>query len=273
MARTDLTGKPICITGGSSGIGRATALACARAGMPVVVSARREDRLADVVAEIRALGGRAVASPGDVTDRAAMDAMVDRCVAEFGSVYAVFANAGYGVDLPVHKTDEPTMREMFETNFWGTMHTIWAALPRMLEAGSGHIVICSSTIAKIALPGCGAYCATKAAQNMIGRAMNVELAHRGVRTTTVHPVGTRTEFFRIAHEKSNTDHPTLDQHAPGWAMQPPEAVARGVVGALRRHTPEVWPSWSWAVRLALGVTHAFPRLADVGTKRLVHRDW
>ena len=273
MGRIDLTGKPICITGASSGIGRATALACAGAGMPVVINARREDRLAAVAKEIADLGGRAVVSVGDVTDRGAMDAMVACCIAEFGSIYAVFANAGYGLDKPVHLTDERTMRDMFETNYWGTMQAIWAALPRMMEARSGHVVICSSTIAKIALPGCGAYCATKAAQNMIGRAMNLELKHRGVHTTTVHPVGTRTEFFGVASAKSKTAHPTLDQHAPKWLMQPPEAVARGVVRALRRPVPEVWPSWSWAVRLGLGITTAFPRLADLGTKRMVHRDW
>lgn len=273
MARVDLTGKPICITGASSGIGRATAMACARAGMPIVACARRAVRLEQVVAEIAKIGGRAVPFVGDVTNRPAMDAMVERCVAEFGSVYSVFANAGHGVDLPVHRTDERVMREMFETNFWGTMNTIWAALPRMLEARSGHIVICSSTIAKIALPGCGPYCATKAAQAMVGRALNLELARSGIRTTTVHPVGTRTEFFQLAQERSSTKHPTLDLHAPKWAMQPPETVARGVVTALRTHRPEVWPGWSWMVRLGIGITTAFPRLADLGTRRLVHDDW
>ena len=273
MARVDLAGKPICITGGSSGIGRATALACARAGMPVVVTARREDRLGEVVREIEAAGGRGVAVAGDVTDRAAMEAMVDRCVSAFGSVHAVFANAGYGIDDPVHKVDERAMRDMFEVNFWGTMNVVWAALPRMIEARSGHIVICSSTISKIALPGCGAYCATKAAQNMVGRAMNLELARKGIRTSTVHPVGTRTEFFETARRKSSDDHPTLDKHAPSWAMQTPETVAGAIVSCLRRPRAEVWPSWSWMVRVALGVTTSFPMFADMGTRRMVHDDW
>jgi len=273
MARIDLAGKPICITGASSGIGRATALACAAEGMPVVVNARRADRLTEVVAEISRTGGRAVASAGDVTDRAAMDAMVETCVRTYGSVYSVFANAGFGIDDPVHKVTPEGMRSMFEVNFWGTMNTIWAALPRMMEARSGHILICSSTIAKISLPGCGAYCATKAAQNMIGRAMNLELRRKGIRTSTVHPVGTKTEFFSVAKTNSSDAHPTLDMHAPKWAMQTSETVARAIVRCLHNPRPEVWPSWACFVRIALGATTSFPALADFGGRRMVHDDW
>ncbi len=272
MARIDLAGKPICITGGSSGIGRATAIACAAEGMPVVLTARREDRLGVVVKEIEATGGRALAFPGDVTDRAAMTAMVDRCVSTYGSVYSVYANAGYGIDDPVHKVDERAMRDMFEVNYWGTMNVIWAALPHMMAAKSGHIVICSSTIAKISLPGCGAYCATKAAQNMIGRAMNLELADQGIRTSTVHPVGTRTEFFDIAKGHSSDAQTTLDKHAPKWAMQSSRTVANAIVSCLHRPRPEVWPSWAVFVRVALGITTAFPFFADMGTRRLAHPD-
>src|SRR5437868_6360217 len=105
MPRIDLTGKPIAITGASSGIGLATALACARAGMPVALAARREDRLQEAVAKIRGEGGKAIAVRADVDSPQDCRALVERTVAELGSIYAVFANAGYGAYTPI--TDTP----------------------------------------------------------------------------------------------------------------------------------------------------------------------
>ena len=108
MARSiDLSGKPICITGASAGIGRATALACARAGMPVFAAARREDRLKALVEQIRAEGGQAECATVDVASVESSERMIEVALNAFGSIYAVFANAGYGVERPMHEmTDE-----------------------------------------------------------------------------------------------------------------------------------------------------------------------
>src|SRR4051812_272404 len=124
MARVDLTGKPIAITGASSGIGLATAIACAAAGMPGALGARREDRLTEAVEKIQAKGGKAIAVRMDVDKPEDCRALVERTVAEFGSIYAVFANAGYGAHMPVATTPDADIRAMFETNFWGTLNTI-----------------------------------------------------------------------------------------------------------------------------------------------------
>ncbi|MCA9283390.1 MAG: SDR family NAD(P)-dependent oxidoreductase [Phycisphaeraceae bacterium] len=265
----DLKDKAICITGASSGIGRATAIACARAGMRVVVAARREDRLAEVVGRIRGEGGEAEAFALDVTDAARCAEMIVFCEERFGSVYSVFANAGYGVEEPMYKESGAAMRKMFEVNFFGTWNVIEPVLPKMLAAGRGHVVICSSCLARFPVPYFGTYCATKAAQHHIGRAMHVELKHKGVFTSTVHPVGTRTEFFDVAKEKSGSDGATLDGHAPTWLTQTPETVARAVVKCLRRPRPEVWPSWAWVVRVGMCLGGMTPRLADLGVRRLV----
>src|SRR5207237_1833907 len=99
----DLTGKPIAITGASSGIGRATAIACARAGMPVAVGARRADRLESLSAEIAAAGGRAIAVQMDVDKPEDCQRLIDRTIGAFGSIYAVFANAGFGLHKPIHQ--------------------------------------------------------------------------------------------------------------------------------------------------------------------------
>ncbi len=267
MARVDLVGKPIVITGASSGIGRATAIACAKAGMPVVVGARREELLAEVVAEIEKLGGRAAAVCADVTVQADCDALVETCVREFGSIYAVYANAGYGVERAVHLTTEQELRDMFEVNLFGTMNTLRPALPRLLEAGQGHVVICSSSIGKLGVPYFGAYCATKGAQWLLGQSMRCELRSRNVRVSTVHPVGTKTEFFDTAAELSGGSE-AMDSHAPELMMQSAQTVAKSIVRALRTGRREVWPSWAVLVRLGIAIGNAFPTLGDMGMKKI-----
>lgn len=255
---TDLRDKPIAITGASSGIGRATAIACARAGMPVAAAARREDRLRDVVTEIRGFGGRAIAVSCDVADAGACVALVERTVAEFGSIYSIFANAGYGIEKPVTDTSDEEWRAIFETNFFGTLNTVRPALPAMLKAGTGHVLICTSCVSKLALPRFGAYTATKAAQDHMGRALRLELASTGVRVSTVHPIGTTTEFQEVSALKSGRGSPA--SHTPRMFIQPPGRVAEAIMSCLRRPRPEVWTSHATRLLFALGV--ASPRLAD-----------
>lgn len=267
MPPTDLTGRPIVVTGASSGIGAATAVACAQAGMPVVVTARRAEKLDAVVERIRSLGGRAEAVAGDVADPEDCARAVARCVEAFGSVYSVFANAGYGLERPAHEVTDEELRAIFEVNFFGTMNTIRPALPHMIAARSGHVLICSSSIALIMIPRYAPYTATKAAQHHFGRAMRMELAPKGIRVSTVHPVGTRTEFFDTAHERSGGA--TLLDRRPGRFMQPPEVVARAVVRALRRPRPEVWTSVP--ARLAIQFSALSPRLTEAVVSRLARR--
>jgi NAD(P)-dependent dehydrogenase (short-subunit alcohol dehydrogenase family) len=252
MARIELTGKPIAITGASSGIGLATAYACAAAGMPVALGARREGRLEEAVAKIRAAGGRAIAVRLDVDKAEDCRGLVERTVAEFGSIYSVFANAGYGAHTPIADTPEGDLRAIFETNLWGTLNTIRPALEEMRRKPAGpdrgHILICSSCLSKFALPYSAAYSATKAAQDHFGRSLRVELEPTGIHVSTVHPVGTRTELFDTAEKRSRVRRSV--QHGPRLLMQPPERVANAVVACLRRPRGEVWTSlltrWGFA---------------------------
>jgi NAD(P)-dependent dehydrogenase (short-subunit alcohol dehydrogenase family) len=268
MARLDLTGKPIAITGASSGIGLATAYACARAGMPVALAARREDRLQEAVAKIREAGGKAIAVRADVDSPQDCRALIDRTVGEFGSIYAVFANAGYGAYTPIADTSDEDLRAIFETNLWGTLNTIRPALERM-RAGPqgpnrGHILICSSCLSKLALPFSAAYSATKAAQDHFGRSLRVELAPQGIHVSTVHPVGTKTELFDTAEKRSRVKKSV--QHGPRGMMQPPERVADAVVRCLRRPRGEVWTSL--ITRLAFSASVAAPEIRDWASRRM-----
>ncbi len=265
---TPLANKPIVITGASSGIGLSTAFACARAGMPVLLAARREDRLKDAARRIISDGGRAISIVCDVADAEASRKMIEACLNSFGSVYSVFANAGYGVEKPVHEMTDSEIRAMFEVNFFGTLNTIRPALPHMIAAKSGHVLICSSCLAKFALPFFSVYSATKAAQNHISRAMNLELKTKGIHVSSVHPIGTNTEFFHTAQHLSGDQQ--MLEHSPGWFMQSPDTVAHAVVRCLRRPRPEVWTST--LVRVGMAVSTFVPRLADMAVRGMV-RDY
>lgn len=263
----DLTGKSICITGASAGIGRATALQCARTGMPVLVAARREDRLKDVVEQIRSAGGRAEWITVDVADPESNERMIERAIDAFGSLYAVFANAGFGVERAMHEMTDEELRQIFEVNFFGSMHTIRPALPHLLQRREGHVLLCSSCVAKFALPYYGAYSATKAAQNHIGRAMRLELEPLGVHVSTVHPVGTKTEFFDVTKQRSEVAR--LVEHSSERFMQTPDRVAKAVMKCLRKPRPEVWTSRF--VQYGMAMSMAMPRVADASVRWMVNR--
>jgi short-subunit dehydrogenase len=253
----DLRGKPIAITGASSGIGWATALACARAGMPVAAAARRAGRLHELVAKITASGGRAVSVECDVTSPGDCERLVERTRAEFGSIYSVFANAGHGLYQAVSDTTDQQMREIFEVNFFGTLSTIRPALGPMRAAGAGHVLVCTSCLSRLPLPWHGAYSATKAAQEHVARALRVELHGTGVHVSTVHPVSTLTEFS--AASRARAGQPAKPAESP-IAKQTPERVAAAVVRCLRRPKPEVWTSR--ATRVMFAVASLLPRLTD-----------
>jgi short-subunit dehydrogenase len=138
----------------------------------------------------------------------------------------------------------------------------------MLSAKQGHILICSSCLAKFSIPYFGVYSATKAAQNHISRAMKMELEPRGIHVSSVHPVGTKTEFFETAQHLSG-DQTILDHTSPMF-MQSAETVARAVVRCLRKPKAEVWTSQ--LIRIGMAVSMLTPRFADMGVRGMV-RDY
>lgn len=255
----ELRNRPIAITGASSGIGAASAFACADAGMPVALMARREDKLQQIAQRIRDKGARAIVIPGSVDDPEACDRLIEETVRAFGSIYAVFANAGYGVEIPTHEMSDADLRRIFEVNFFGSMNVVRPALAHMKRAGEGHALFCSSCLSKISISYYGAYSATKACQDHVARAMRLELRDSGVAVSSVHPIGTNTEFFDAAAALGG-DLKIADQKNTMF-MQPPERVARAVVKRLRKgRGGEVWTSLP--VRTALGLSVVFPGITD-----------
>lgn len=262
MAKIDLTGRTIAITGASSGIGRATALLCAREKMNVVVGARREDRLRELVDQIRSEGGNASFVVMNVTTPGDNQRLIDAALAEFRSLYSVFSNAGYGVERKVMDCSRENLADIFETNFWSSLELCQMGARHMLDSNpgpdKGHVLMCSSCVSKIGLPSFAAYSASKALQDHFGRAMRIELADSGVHVSTVHPIGTRTEFFDTARELSGGKRTSIQ--TPESFRQPAETVARAIVRCLQRPRGEVWTSIP--MRAALSLATLMPRLAD-----------
>lgn len=256
------------VTGASSGIGAATAVACAQAGMDVVLNGRRADRLEAVAAQIRSLGRCAEAVAGDVTDAGMSTRLLDAAEGRFGRFDVVFANAGYGFKKPEHELTTAELRAIFEVNFFASFELLREAARRLIaRQRRGHLLMCASALAKFTIPNFAAYSATKAAQNHFCRAMRMELRPQGIEVASVHPINTTTEFIdrAIAYHGQVPTAETRSRTLPRWLVQRPETVANAVVRCLRRPRPEVWTSGT--TRFALGLMTMFPRLMDFFGRR------
>ena len=259
MKPRDLTDKVIVITGASSGIGAATALACARAGMNVALAARREDKLHDVAKQIQSTGRRALAVSCDVTRPDDLANLFEQTWQTFQRVDVIFANAGFGLVGSVLDTTDQQHRDIFETNYFATLQTLRAGIDclRNTDQGLRHILICSSAASEVGLPYAGPYGATKAAQDAIAGALRGELAHEGIVVTSIHPVGTRTDFFDTAAELSHTA--GSGSNTPVAFMQSVDHVAHAILKSIRKPKPEVWPMP--LARFGLALLTAMPTLA------------
>ncbi len=265
-----LTGKVAIVTGASSGIGAATARAMARAGIDVVLVARRADRLEEVARSIRDAGGRAHVVLGDVSNAAHVRQVLDEAERAFGKFDIIFANAGYGTERPMHLMEDEELRAMFEVNFFSSVALLRESARRLRAAKRpGHLIMCSSCLSKFSMPGHGAYAASKAAQEAICRAMRFELAHDGIEVASVHPITTTTEFFSASCAHSGLgDSVSIKEvpaHAPRWMIQSPHRVARAIMACLRRPRSEVWTSE--IVRLSSALFTACPWILDIVLRR------
>ena len=179
------------ITGCSTGIGRDIATVALEQGHQVAVTARDESRVADFVERF---GARALPLPLDVTDKAQCDAAVARTEQTLGRVDVLVNNAGYGYLAAVEEGEEAEVRAMFETNFFGALSMIKAALPGMRARQSGYIVNISSMAGLVANPGTGYYSATKFALEGLTEALSREVAPFGIRVSLVEPGPFRTDW-------------------------------------------------------------------------------
>ena len=234
----DLKDTVVVITGASAGIGRATARELARAGAYVVLGARRRERLEALEAE---LPGRAVAVEMDVRSPDDCRRLVAEAVNRFGRVDTLLAIAGIGMYGGILDHTDEALETMLETNIAGTVWPIRAALPEMLEAGRGDIVIVASVAGFRGGADEAVYAATKFAQVGLAGSLDRELRDKGIRVTTIGPAGTATEFAIGAGRTE--DMPELHTYLK------PEDIAfaiRTVLEQPRRLRTQYWTLWSMA---------------------------
>jgi NADP-dependent 3-hydroxy acid dehydrogenase YdfG len=196
-----LAGKVALVTGASSGIGEATAIALAEAGA-AVIGARRRDRLDALAGKLRDAGARVLQLDLDVTDEQACTAAVARTREELGGLDVLVNNAGVMLLGTIVGADTEDWRRMMETNVMGVMYMTHAAIEGMVEQGSGDIVNMSSVAGRQARKGAGVYNASKWAVNAISESLRQEVTGRGVRIGLVEPGAVATEL---------TDHITQPQ--------------------------------------------------------------
>jgi 3-hydroxy acid dehydrogenase / malonic semialdehyde reductase len=194
-----LSGKTVLITGASSGIGRATALAFAREGARVAVCARREDRLKELEAELGNAGAPAVLTFAlDVTRRASVDQTFASLSAEWSAIDVLVNNAGLSRGLAkVFEDDPENWEEMIDTNIKGLLYVTRAVVPGMVERGRGHVINMGSTAGYITYANGAVYCATKAAEKSISEGLKIDLMGTAVRVTSVDPGMVETEFSEV----------------------------------------------------------------------------
>jgi NAD(P)-dependent dehydrogenase (short-subunit alcohol dehydrogenase family) len=182
------------ITGASSGIGRAAALLLAREGARVVLGARRQPQLDDVVREIEQAGGQAIAVAGDVADESVACRLVQTATEQFGGLDIAFNNAGtVGESAPSHELSSAAWRETIDVNLTGAFLTARYQIPAMMARGGGSIVFTSSFVGhSVGMPGMVAYAASKAGMLGLTRALAAELGQHRIRVNAILPGGTDT---------------------------------------------------------------------------------
>jgi 3-oxoacyl-[acyl-carrier protein] reductase len=223
---TDLEGKTVLITGASSGIGRAAALLFAAEGANIVATARREERLESLCAEIAALGGRAVWHAGDAADEVAALDSIALALATYGQLDILINNAGAGNYKPLVETSAAEFDELIAVNLRSGFVFSRHAAPLMIEQKSGVILFVSSVAGLQGAGGEAVYSATKFAQRGFAQALDAELRPHGIRVGTIFPGGVKTEF---ALGRGRTEQSIRDSR-----MMEPEEVAQAIIYACKQ---------------------------------------
>jgi NADP-dependent 3-hydroxy acid dehydrogenase YdfG len=190
----ELSGKTVAITGASSGIGEATALALARAGASVALGARRKDRIDALAARIEDEGGSAVPLEVDVTDEEQARAFVATAADRLGRLDSLINNAGVMLLGPVESGSADDWRTMVNVNLLGLLYCTHAALPIMREQGSGDIVNVSSVAGRFARAGSAVYNLTKFGVGAFSEGLRQEVTEGGIRVILIEPGFVDTEL-------------------------------------------------------------------------------
>lgn len=230
MTNDSLGGKSALVTGASSGIGKATVHALARAGADVTLAARREDELEEIADSVEsAYDTETLVVPTDVTSEEEVETLVDRVVETFGNLDVVVANAGLGTTEPVAEMPTESYRRMMSVNVDGTFFTARAAIPHLKES-AGNLIFMGSFAGQYPRPGAEVYAATKWWIRGFAHSLEGSVGTEGVAVTVINPTEVRTEF---GSEGGST---MADRFEQGEVTSP-DAIADAVVFAASQEVP------------------------------------
>ncbi|MCF1594611.1 SDR family NAD(P)-dependent oxidoreductase [Streptomyces muensis] len=233
-----LTGKVVLVTGASSGIGEAAARVFAQEGATVVVTARREDRLAALVGALRDKGAEAAHVVGDVRVAEDVARAVDFVVAEYGRLDAAFNNAGIGGDrTPLHLMTDDVYDTVMDTNVRGVFNCLRHEIAAMLATGGGSIVNNSSVGGLVAIPTAAPYIASKHAVVGLTRAAADEYAKQGVRVNAIAPGTTRSEITLDWFGRNPGLQDLVNSLTPQGRTAEPEEIAQAAAWLLSDRCP------------------------------------
>lgn len=231
-----LAGKVVVVTGASSGIGEACALALARRGCSLVLAARRIDRLRALAVAIRADGGQALAVQTDVRRAEDSARLVALACERFGAIDIFIANAGISMRAALLEVDMAVLKQVMDVNFWGAVHGIRAALPALLQS-HGAVVAIGSVAGHVGLPDRSGYSASKFALRGFLDALRVEMLPHGVRVLLVSPGFVRSEIRQTALDAHGR--PLQRSPLDESALLQPAQVAQQLIHALKRGKAEI----------------------------------
>jgi len=229
MNNGKLNGKVALVTGGTSGIGRTTAIEFARAGAKVVLTGRREKEGAQVVDEIRKLGGDAAFVRADVAKDADVKAMVDFTVGKYGRLDIAFNNAGVEWTGPLDQATEAEYRRVFDINVWGALNSMRHEIPVMLKNGGGAIVNAVAPGVIVGLGQVSIYIASKHAVEGLTKSVALEFAKQNIRINAVAPGVIATDMLDRFAGKEGEMRDSLASITPVGRIGAVEEIAAAVL--------------------------------------------
>ncbi|MEH2229884.1 MAG: SDR family oxidoreductase [Nostoc sp.] len=197
---SEIENKVVIITGASSGLGEATAKRLAASGAKLMLAARREDRLKELVAAIAKSGGTATYQVTDVADRAQMEALAKETLSTYSRIDVLINNAGLMPLSPLDQVKVDEWDRMIDINIKGVLYGIAAVLPIMRQQKSGHVINLSSVAGHKVFPGAAVYCATKYAVRAISEGLRLE-SNGEIRSTNISPGAVATELTTTITDK------------------------------------------------------------------------
>jgi len=221
--------KVALVTGGTSGIGKTTAIAFAREGAKVVIAGRREKEGAAVVAEIQKFGGIAAFIRADVINDVDIKATVHFTVSTYGSLDIAFNNAGVEWMGSLEQATDTEYRRVFDTNVWGVLNCMRHEIPVMLKAGGGEIVNTSSVAGHVGMAQVSLYIASKHAVEGLTKSVALEFAKQNIRVNAVSPGAIATEMLNRFTGNKNEFLETLVAGIPVGRIGASEQIAAAVL--------------------------------------------